>query len=203
MKKDSSDKFYWIGFITADGNISKNFLSLTIQLKGEDRGHLEKFKKFICSDAPIKEVYTTQGHLSYKITINSKELCVYLNDFYNVFPNKSLKMVFPDNIPKEYIKDYIRGFFDGDGSIYFTRKGQPTFSLSSGTKTFLETIKEKLDLDNVVNYSGQVWRISVTGVKIATKILNFLYEGSSEFNRLDRKYNRYLSIFNADPILSN
>ena len=203
MKKDSSDKFYWIGFITADGNISKNFLSLSIQLKGEDREHLEKFKKFICSDAPIKEVYTTQGHLSYKITINSKELCAYLNDFYNVFPNKSLKMVFPDNIPKEYIKDYIRGFFDGDGSIYFTRKGQPTFSLSSGTKTFLETIKEKLDLDNVVNYSGQVWRISVTGVNKATKILNFLYEGSSEFNRLDRKYNRYLSIFNADPILSN
>ena len=59
MKKDSSDKFYWIGFITADGNISKNFLSLAIQLKGEDREHLEKFKKFICSDAPIKEVYTT------------------------------------------------------------------------------------------------------------------------------------------------
>ena len=203
MKKDSSDKFYWIGFITADGNISKNFLSLAIQLKGEDREHLEKFKKFICSDAPIKEVYTTQGHLSYKININSKELCVYLNDFYNVFPKKSLKMVLADNIPKEYIKDYIRGFFDGDGSIYFTRKGQPTFSLSSGTKTFLETIKEKLDLDNVVNYSGQVWRISVTGVNKAIKILNFLYEGSSEFNRLDRKYNRYLSIFNADPILSN
>ena len=67
----------------------------------------------------------------------------------------------------------------------------------------LETIKEKLDLDNVVNYSGQAWRISVTGVNKATKILNFLYEGSSEFNRLDRKYNRYLSIFNADPILSN
>ena len=203
MKKDSSDKFYWIGFITADGNISKNFLSLAIQLKGDDREHLEKFKKFICSDAPIKEVYTTQGHLSYKININSKELCVYLNDFYNVFPKKSLKMVLADNIPKEYIKDYIRGFFDGDGSIYFTRKGQPTFSLSSGTKTFLETIKEKLDLDNVVNYSGQVWRISVTGVNKAIKILNFLYEGSSEFNRLDRKYNRYLSIFNADPILSN
>ena len=43
----------------ADGNISKNFLSLAIQLKGEDREHLEKFKKFICSDVPIKEVYTT------------------------------------------------------------------------------------------------------------------------------------------------
>ena len=50
---DSEEKSYWLGFIMADGCCIKN--KLTIGLKGEDKSHLEKFKKFINSPNKISE----------------------------------------------------------------------------------------------------------------------------------------------------
>ena len=44
FKQDTADKFYWLGFLGADGFVNINTLS--IELKENDLEHLEKFNAF-------------------------------------------------------------------------------------------------------------------------------------------------------------
>ena len=60
---------------------------------------------------------------------------------------KSLTLQFPNNIPDEYLSHFIRGFFDGDGSIT-VRKTQYNMyfqiSITSGSYDFLVSLKNVL-----------------------------------------------------------
>ena len=38
---------------------------------------------------------------------------------FGIFQNKSLVVRVPKNIPDRYTGDFVRGYFDGDGCIYF------------------------------------------------------------------------------------
>lgn len=61
-------------------------------------------------------------------------------------PRKSLDIRFPD-VPKEYLRDFIRGVFDGDGCVYH-RKGAKTKLLNTsfvgGSKNFIYDLEKTL-----------------------------------------------------------
>ena len=61
-KIDNEEKSYWAGFIAADGNIRKDFLKMRIELNIKDYSHLEKFKKSINGNNPIKESIRPNNH---------------------------------------------------------------------------------------------------------------------------------------------
>lgn len=44
---DTEEKAYWLGFIFADGNVSKRDNTFEMTLSGKDIAHLEKFNKFV------------------------------------------------------------------------------------------------------------------------------------------------------------
>lgn len=51
--------------------------------------------------------------------------------------NKSLTLTFPKFISSDLISHFIRGYFDGDGTIYQDKKGYYRFGII-GTKEFCE-----------------------------------------------------------------
>lgn len=57
---DNEEKSYWLGFIMADGCITKN--KLIISLSEKDKSHLEKFKESIQSTHPIKTYKCQSGY---------------------------------------------------------------------------------------------------------------------------------------------
>jgi hypothetical protein len=73
--------------------------------------------------------------------INNKELH---NDLIKLgcFPRKSTKLPFPV-IPQRYLSHFIRGYFDGDGSIHFNKPNTIKVSFIA-TKSFNETLQYKL-----------------------------------------------------------
>ncbi len=84
---------------------------------------------------------------AYRIQIGSKEM---FNDLQNLglLPAKSLVLKFPD-IPSSYFKDFVRGYFDGDGCIslgkYWRKdrskwKWEITSRFTSGSREFLEKL---------------------------------------------------------------
>lgn len=52
---------------------------------------------------------------------------------------KSDDIEFP-NIPEEYLPDFIRGYFDGDGCIMNLKNNRVNSAITSGSKQFLDTL---------------------------------------------------------------
>lgn len=113
---------YWIGFICADGNISKEIRggrTLTINLARKDENHISKLKNFLETNIPIYQYEVFQNNKKYEISrlsVSSKFLCDTLIE-KGILENKTYRTNFPLGIPEKYISHFIRGYFDGDGSL--------------------------------------------------------------------------------------
>lgn len=117
-KIDSAEKAYWIGFILADGYIHEKRHTLRIKLGEVDYDHLVKFANFmgVSSDRVFAEIHNVTGNTLYKVEFNSKILVNSLMAL-NLFQGKSSGKEKLSPIPDEYVRDYIRGIWDGDGHL--------------------------------------------------------------------------------------
>ena len=203
---DTEEKAYWLGFIYADGYIvngikGKNKDSLGITLSNEDKEHIEKFKKSIDSNHPIRIYKSKYGSNSARIIIQDEELVADLIEL-GVLRNKSLILKFPttDMVDKSLIYHFIRGYFDGDGS--FKKKGQKLngydFSVL-GTIEFLTELRTYLGVDNEIrkcnkNNDSNNYHLTFGGNQKVKQVANMLYGNANIY--LDRKYKRYREIEN-------
>jgi len=122
-KIDSVDKSYFLGFIASDGcvyarNNDTQQQMLSIGINQKDEEVLIKFLKYIEGENPINNHYADKTYVS-QIQIVSDELCNDLSK-YNIVPRKTWSYC-PTNIPEEFMWHFIRGFFDGDGSISWSK----------------------------------------------------------------------------------
>jgi intein-encoded DNA endonuclease-like protein len=117
---DSEPKAYFLGLIYSDGCVSKTNLRLSLQENDEEI--LIKFLNEIKSDAKLYHISKRKTtHKNQKlISISNIKM---VNDLYNlgVTQKKSLSVNFPTNeqVPEKYLSHFIRGVFDGDGSVFY------------------------------------------------------------------------------------
>jgi len=139
-KIDNEEKVYWLGFICADGylNIERGVLNISISIK--DEKYLKRFLSDLKSNHPLR-YFETKGYKYIRIDIRNKKLSEDLKRF--IKKRKTFSLEFP-KIPKELESHFIRGYFDGDGSIYFNRKqNNCSFTITSNIK-FLNELKKRL-----------------------------------------------------------
>ena len=199
-KINNEHKAYWLGFIYADGYVSKRKETekkLGIALSTKDINHLETFKKHINATYPIN-IYKSKSFGG--VEIEYCRLLVSSNQLFDnlvakgVFEKKTLILKFPDEsiVPKKLQNHFMRGYFDGDGSFKKSNDGFYAFSLC-GTKEFLlkcqeilgkQTKLEKRHKDDKNNYS-----FSIGGRRQVKKVGDYLYQNATVY--LERKYIRY------------
>lgn len=185
---DTEEKAYWLGFLLADGYITKDYQYIEIALKQDDLKHIEKFKSFLCSKAKIS--YKEKAK-AYKITITSKKLCADLKK-HGVYNNKSLTCKLNEEIMNnESLKwHYLRGLFDGDGSIQYVGETGFSCSITSNEELCLQ-VKE---LDLFKKYTmhkkkdSNAFQVRCFGEN-AKLFLKNIYSESKVY--LERKYNMY------------
>lgn len=142
---------YWLGFIWADGHVrvSETRYHLRVVVRESDADHLKLLKRFLKTNIPVKREFfkPEKGGKPYPqavLCINRKDLANSLEK-YNVFVGRSVKDVAFPEIPKEFIWDFVRGYFDGDGAIH--RPQICVFRCSgwviniAGSKRTLETLR--------------------------------------------------------------
>lgn len=194
----SEEQFYWLGFMYADGNISKEGNRIEMRLSIKDINHLEKFKKFLNLSTEIR-TGTINGNGFCHLSVRNKHLWNILNKLGCV-PQKSLILKFP-NLSlfknKENILHFIRGYVDGDGclSIYKDDNKDRTRLSIIGTEHFLNTInqlfnnKGYLRNKSTSNYNNLAFELKFSDVP-SRKLARYLYENATIY--LERKYEKYL-----------
>jgi hypothetical protein len=123
---------YWYGFLYADGCLLKNKSTtyLQIQLNNKDRNMLERFMEYF--EIEGTQIYNclTSATNSDK-TFNHCKICFSIdNEIENIISNfgivqrKTLKSFMPSVIEDKeiLIRNFIRGYFDGDGGVSLYKK---------------------------------------------------------------------------------
>lgn len=148
FKEQNHNMAYILGLIASDGNISKKENCLTIQLRNYDGEILEQIKNQLQSTRPI-DYYTDGKGVEYaKLAVWSAEIKKDLA-IYNLTPNKTFILQPPTFLNKKYWISFIRGYFDGDGSIYELPR-TISWSIKGASKTMIEWIREVLATDYAI-----------------------------------------------------
>jgi hypothetical protein len=169
-KIDSHRKAYFLGFIAADGciqSLNKHCKGLSITIHSKDKYILEYLIKEMKCDKQLLHLTTKMCNSDkYKdhVRFVMGNTPLY-NDIlqWGITEKKSMTMsnIIP-NIPKEFRKSFILGYFDGDGCVMTQKQSKiqkgrikiyPPHGLNifiRGTKEFLIGIAEEL---NIQHYS--------------------------------------------------
>ena len=118
MKLKNREKYYLLGFFYADASISKTN-RIDIKLGYKDFNFLKQIGKvFNLKVSTYNSIYKGIEYRACRLVINS-ENGIFWNKL-GIVQNKTYQnnaSIF-NNIPEKYKWDFIRGYFDGDGSIY-------------------------------------------------------------------------------------
>lgn len=212
---DSKDKAYFLGMLTSDGcvykrnnNIGQSMIKLSLT---GDIDVLEKFKKCLNSNHKISKVANkNKDNHVYTITLISDKMALDLEK-YGVVRNKTDKAIFP-KISSEFVKDYIRGLFDGDGSIYSVRQKRNkdatkqysheinfvgTYKVIQGVSIYLSlnSIEYKINEDKR-DYSFPFYSLRVKKQISVFNFINYIYHDCEGYYMIRKKTK-------ADEVLEN
>jgi len=199
---NSEEKAYIFGFICADGHVAFNRLRILVATK--DKDILEKIRVCLESSDEVEDVIR-ESRFSYgkrlfyhsQIAFNSIKLAKdLLNLGLDSRKTYSLSSKILENIPLNYMKDFLRGYFDGDGNVMYGNKyssGKKYLIQIAGNKEFLENSFGKYFPTTNKYYffpkSIQTWCYKLSSKENVNKFLEYIYKDSTIF--LNRKYNIY------------
>ena len=151
---DSEDKAYFLGIMAADGFICSDGNSFGIALQIRDIDIIQKILTILKSDYKIRKFKNKDTGKEYcEIRIASKKLCSNMSKM-SITNKKTFTFLISDIIKyfknEELIPHFIRGYFDGDGTIAFTESTNvPIFSIVATEKN-CELLKKLLQCNNKI-----------------------------------------------------
>lgn len=198
---NSEEAAYWLGFLYADGYVAAGEQNNKIELalQESDFHHLEKFRDFIGNKNGINYREKVKA---YRYGFRSKKIKQDLIKL-GCTPRKSLTLKFPteEQVPDLYLSHFIRGYVDGDGSIYLRSNGK-LFVEILGTERFLSGLQQRSDLFGRTKYYAKpdmdIKRIMICRQALVKEVCDYLYKDSKVY--LDRKYQKYFDYYYTNAV---
>lgn len=194
---------YVLGFFAADGNMIRNKRGAHfIAFYSNDRTLLRAIRRALGSTHKIAaRQRKSSPRTTYQMQIGSKRMFTDLSAL-GLMPRKSRRLTFPQ-VPERLMGDFVRGYFDGDGCVYFKRhhvkaKGRRAWIFTSrftcGSSQFLESLRSALRPHGVRGgYIVTKWRNSgfelVLSHRDSLALYKLMYHNARDTDlRLPRKY---------------
>jgi len=196
---DTEEKAYFLGFLWADGSIKQKSNAIVLKLDIKDKEILSRLSQLIYGFEHLYE-YSYGNEQSCTLQFSSANIKQKLIDLGCV-PNKTFILKYP-TLNKSMEQHFIRGYFDGDGSIYrynndFTVSFigtenlciglNNTISQYLGIQTKIQKNKEMLSRGNNIT-SILLYR----GNRRVETLMDWLYKDATIF--LKRKHTKYLTL---------
>jgi hypothetical protein len=199
---------YVLGFWYADGNIS-HIRSYRIRFYSNDQDIIEDIKTAVGSSSPI--YHKSRGGIPEKCSSLNLHSKLMYNSLIKLggMGRKSIYIKFPP-VPITYLRDFIRGYFDGDGSVHqvqyeATKNGKIYTEIRSGftcgSKSFLTSLRNTLVRElkvskRVISQYGPHQFKLCFGQNDTGKLLKYMYYLGNPIS-LGRK-EEYLDFFSSE-----
>lgn len=205
-KIDTEEKAYWLGMLVADGNISdfgRKSYTIRLLLKESDIYHVQKFADALELKKQVRIDKEGRG----SIAIHSKKMFFDLMN-HGVTPNKTGYEIFPD-LDDPLMPHFIRGFFDGDGTIYernqngSRKRSMCAIGFVCMNKKFMDDLLLHLEktcnvsIKNHYKESKNVYECKTEAINSCVRIINYIYENATIY--LNRKYEKARNFLNKLP----
>jgi len=190
MEKDIS---YLIGLFQTDGNIydvKRNRGKAVIEISIKDRDIIEKIKKLISYNYTITKRTRNNTHVNGHKYIDKEYISIkiydinfrkFLNDCGVPSGKKSSIISPPLYLKNLSIKDYVRGLYDGDGSLGMTKANIPYVSMVTASRNlanflfeYISDVTGKPKKDTNPNKRDNIYNIVITK-EDAVKFCNEVY----------------------------
>ncbi len=211
----SSQMAYVLGYLYADGSLEDAWYlrGKYIRVSSIDKSSIELIHNLLESHHPISiKKRNLPCKDQYLLRIGSHRLYYALTK-HGLFPNKSLSVQFPP-IPQLYFKDFLRGYFDGDGCVFLERAKGITKKLiikklsiifTSGSKIFIERLHahvskiicENKKIHRIYN-SNRAFQIRYSTCE-SIKLFTLLYDNIPKGLFLKRKLKIFVKYFILRP----
>ena len=202
-KIDAEEKSYILGFIAADGYVDDN--TNNIKIFSNDLDILEKIKQAIEFTGDIRA--TLKGGFEnskegYCIDFTSYNIRKALNKL-GIHSKKSLTFnIIPQQIPDQLKRHFLRGYFDGDGSItayqrtYIKNNKQYIYNKMIctiiATEPLIYKIIEEFKIEHYSISQSKTKELKYLQISAKNELKNFyklLYENSNIYlNRKKQKW---------------
>ncbi len=205
---DTEEKAYFLGFLWSDGCNTKRG-EIVLRLVADDRAVLERLSNCIGSTRPLyyckgRQIVGKQGQIyqsrpSLGLLLSSVRMSRRLAEM-GMIPNKTWTLRAPISfVPKPLWGHFMRGCFDGDGSIIrtlvpgHTKKGY-IVEYNAKNLAFAEDIRrmvqETIGIPLKLLPAGSIFKLRLSTHATKMSFLDWLYKDATIY--LDRKYERYL-----------
>jgi intein-encoded DNA endonuclease-like protein len=195
FKTWTADSSYVLGLLFADGNLHKDKRynkSWRINLTMTDIEHLEKIGRVIDERLAVRAKTRANWNAAGVIDIG---LASVVEDVRNkgLIAAKSKSLQWAIGLPREYERDFVRGFFDGDGCMTSKKR---RLQFVCGSVSFIK------DLQRVIinhtecsgrcyTYDDKYYRLDFYSKDDIHAVGEWMYSTDSGL-RLERKYLKWL-----------
>lgn len=194
---------YAIGLIVSDGNLNQD--KRHIFIKSADRELIQNYKKALDIKSNICRTPSSKNISSHFYISHSDQLFWKFLTGIGIFPAKS-KTIRSVSIPEKFFGDFLRGFFDGDGTFYsfWDTRWPKSFafqiSFPSASADFVHWLKEKLA--NLYGVKGFIRKgdgvYLIRYVKGDSKKIVAKMYWRKNLLCLGRKYNKIMDVLEKD-----
>lgn len=210
FKRWGPEMAYLLGYIYADGSLedSPKIRGHYIRLTSIDKDRIQFAQTQLQAAHPIQKLTKTTPHEKQRflLRIGSKKMFADLLSI-GLSPKKSLTVRMPV-IPKKYLSNFVRGYFDGDGCVYIetalNTKGKRILKalrviFTSGSKKFLIDL-EKLLRENVsleerkITSARRCYQLRYS-TKDSVSLFCYFYSSVSSDAYMRRKYDTFKKYF--------
>jgi hypothetical protein len=179
---DSQEKAYILGMMYADGCNTRKGLALALDER--DKDVLEFVKQQFSASETLKFIPAARPNWcnKWELRICSRELSEQLTRL-GCPPAKSLILRFPEFIPEGLLPHFIRGYFDGDGSL-LKHNEYWRLSIVCASSDFIVPLKNYIEskLGEIVllykNKSNNGYSLKSSKISVITGIIKLIYTGS-------------------------
>jgi DNA modification methylase len=163
---DTEEKAYWIGFLFADAWLGPRSVDLSLSI--QDRDHVITFRKAVGSSHKLFE-----DSIKSRVVVCSKKMADDLRKH-----GMDAKEKFPE-MEDSFIPHFIRGVFDGDGSISnYLPSGRNKYRFMAsflGKENLLKRICYEIGINKTPTFQRGIWRISFSSEADINRVFNYLY----------------------------